>query len=266
MSGRGSGGHKRQRTATGRGTLRPQHLRFRKGKGISRRNARVVVPRDKLGFPTSMVSTLRYTTRIDLTPTGTNTQALSFRANGMFDPEAAVGGHQPRGFDEMMELYKTFTVTSSKIMVNWMYEGYDGPSTKAAAGNYIQGKADISDCPALSPAICGVMRSAEPYGSGISIENQMEKDRTSWTVLTPQGEAKVSSANSQLSDFFGKQDLVAADGYSGTDSKDPENQAYYHVFAARGSNDFSADLVKVVGFVTIEYRATFSEPKPLEAS
>ena len=227
---------------------------------------RVVVPRDKLGFPTSMVSTLRYTTRAEFTPTGTTTQALSFRANDLFDPEAAVGGHQPRGFDEMMELYKTFTVTSSKIVVNWMYEGYDGPSTKAAAGNYIQGKADIDDCPALSPAICGIFRSAEGYGSSLDIEKQMEKDRTSWTVLTPQGESKVSSAKSQLSDFFGKQDLVAADGYSGSDSASPTNQAYYHCFAARGSNDFSADTVKIVAFVTIEYRATFSEPKPLDAS
>jgi len=227
---------------------------------------RVVVPRDKLGFPTSMTSTLRYSTRVELSPSGIGTQALSFRANGMFDPEAAVGGHQPRGFDELMELYNTFTVTSSKIMVNWMYEGYDGPSTKATIGNYIQGKSDIDDCPALSPVICGVMRSADQYGSSIDIQSQMEKDRTSWTVMTPQTGAKVSSANSKLSDFFGKQDLVAADGYSGSSTADPTNQAFYHIFAARGSDDYPADTVKLVAFVTIEYRATFSEPKPLEAS
>lgn len=227
---------------------------------------RVIVPRDKLGFPTSMVSTLRYTTRVELAPTGITTAALTFRANGMFDPEAAVGGHQPRGFDEMMELYNNFTVTSSKIMVNWMYEGYDGPSTKATLGNYVQGKADIDDCPALSPCIVGVMRSAEPYGSGIDVQSQMEKDRTQWKVLTPQTGAEVSSASSGLSDFFGKQDLVAADGYSGTDTADPTNQAFYHIFAARGSNDYPADTVKLVAFVTLEYRATFTEPKPLNQS
>jgi len=261
-------GHKRRRTDGGGGRTihRTRTVNPHRVKKSSYRNQRVVVPRDKLGFPTSMVSTLRYTTRQEFTPTSTTTQALSFRANGLFDPEAAVGGHQPRGFDEMMELYKRFTVTSSKIMVNWMYEGYDGPSTTDATNKYVQGKATISDCPAASPVICGVMRSAEGYGSSIQIADQMEKDRTNWTVITPQSEAKVSAAKSQLSDFFGKQDLVAADGYSGTDSADPTNQAYYHVFAARGSDDYPSDQVKLVAFVTIEYRATFSEPKPLDSS
>lgn len=259
---------KRMRTETG---SRPSRTGWLKAKQTRkprsrRRNARVVVPRDKLGFPTSMVSTLRYTTRQEFTPTGTTTQALTFLANGLYDPEAAVGGHQPRGFDEMMELYKTFTVTSSKIMVNWMYEGYDGPSTTDSTNKYVQGRASISDCPAASPCICGIMRSAEAYGSSIQIADQMEKDRTSWTVITPQSEAKVSSAKSQLSDFFGKQDLVAADGYSGTDAADPDNKAYYHVFAARGSDDYPSDQVKLVAYITIEFRATFSEPKPLDSS
>lgn len=256
------------RTETGSKPSRPGWLKAQQTRKprSKRRNARVVVPRDKLGFPTSMVSTLRYTTRQEFTPTSTTTQALTFRANDLFDPEAAVGGHQPRGFDEMMELYKTFTVTSSKIFVNWMYEGYDGPSTTDSTNKYIQGRASISDCPAAAPCICGIMRSAEGYGSSIQIAEQMEKDRTSWTVITPQSEAKVSSSKSQLSDFFGKQDLVAADGYSGTDSASPDNQAYYHVFAARGSDDYPSDQVKLVAFITLEYRATFSEPKPLAAS
>ena len=115
-------------------------------------NRRVVVPRDKLGFATSMVSTLRYSTRVEFNPSGITTQAFTFQANDMRDPEAALGGGQPLGFDQLMKLYNTFTVTDSKIMINWMYEGYDGPSTKATVGNYIQGKADIDDCPAVSPA------------------------------------------------------------------------------------------------------------------
>ena len=228
------------------------------------RNQRVVIPRDKLGFATSMVSTLRYSTRVEFNPSGIGTQALTFRANDMRDPEAAVGGGQPLGFDQLMALYNNFTVTDSKIMVNWMYEGYDGPSTKATVGNYIQGKSDIDDCPALSPVICGVMRSADGYGSSVDVQRQMERDRTQWTVMTPQAGAKVSSAKAQLSDFFGKQDLVAAEGYSGTASTSPENQAVFHVWCARGSDDYPADTVKVVAYVTLEYRATFTEPKPLE--
>lgn len=228
------------------------------------RNKRVVIPRDKLGFATSMVSTLRYSTRVEFAPSGITTAALSFRANDMRDPEAAVGGGQPLGFDQLMALYNNFTVTDSKIMINWMYEGYDGPSTKATVGNYIQGKADIDDCPAVSPVICGIMRSADGYGSGVAVQRQMERDRTSWTVMTPQNGPKVTSAKAKLSDFFGKQDLVAAEGYSGTASVSPDNLAVYHVWCARGSDDYPADTVKVVAFITLEYRATFTEPKPLK--
>ena len=262
-------GTKRRRMAPPPGIKRTSWTREARRRDAARqrqrwRAKRVVVPRDKLGFATSMVSTLRYTTRVEFTPTGITTGVWSFRANDLYDPEAAVGGGQPLGFDQLKKLYNNFTVTDSKIMVNWMYEGYDGPSTKATIGNYIQGKAEVDDCPALSPVICGVMRSADAYGTGIDIQRQMERDRTQWTVMTPNGGAKVSTAKAQLSDFFGKQDLVAADGYSGTASSSPTNQAFYHVFCARGSNDYPADTVKVVAFVTLEYRATFTEPKPLE--
>jgi len=225
----------------------------------------VVVPRDKLGFATSMVSTLRYTERIEFSPSGITTQAYTFRANDLRDPNSTGVGGQPLGFDQLMELYNNFTVTDSKIMINWMYEGYDGPSTTGGVpATYIQGKAEIDDCPAVSPVICGVMRSADGYGSGVDVMRQMERDRTSWTVMTPQTGAKVTTAKAQLSDFFGKQDLVAAEGYSGTASASPDNEAVYHVFCARGSNDYPADTVKVVAFVTLEYRATFTEPKPLK--
>jgi len=182
----------------------------------------------------------------------------------MQDPEAALGGGQPLGFDQLMDLYNSFTVTDSKIMINWMYEGYDGPSTKDSTGHYVQGVAEISDCPAVSPVICGIMRSADGYGSGVEIQRQMERDRTSWTVMTPQNGPKVTTQKASLSDFFGKQDLVAAKGYSGTKTTQPENLAAYHVFCARGSEDYPSDSVKVVAFITIEYRATFTEPKPLQ--
>lgn len=259
---------KRFRTETGFRPSRTLALQKRQAKqrNARRRSDRVVVPRDKLGFATSMVSTLRYTERLDLAPTGTDTVAWSFRANDLFDPLANTGGHQPRGFDNLMALYENFTVTSSKISVNWMYEGYNGPTSTDATGHLIQGGDEITDAPALAPIICGIMRSADSYGSALPIQEQMEKDRTNWTVLTPTSGARVTSARSQLSEFFGKQDLVAADGYSGTSAVSPDNQAYYHIFAARGSDDYPAGTCKVTAFVTVEYRATFTKPLPLAAS
>jgi hypothetical protein len=82
-----------------------------------------------------------------------------------------------------MALYNNFTVTDSKVSVNWMYEGYDGPSSTDSTGHLIQGQSGIADSPAVSPAICGIMRSAEGYGSGMPVQEQMEKDRPAGIIL-----------------------------------------------------------------------------------
>nr|AGA18257.1 hypothetical protein [uncultured marine virus] len=245
----------------------------RKPRG-KKRNARVVVPRNKLGFPTSMVATLRYTERLEFEPTGTDTTTWSFRANSCFDPLANVGGHQARGFDEYSELYNTYTVTSSKISTNFMYEGYNGPSKTAGSPSYTAQSIEAVDgeaVPALPPAICGIFKSNAIYGSAIPVQEQMEKDRTSWTIINPQSATRTMSASSALSEFFGKQDLVAATGYSGLTGgvgvgSDPDNQVYYHVFVARGADDYPTGECKIVGFVTMEFRVTFTDPKALAES
>lgn len=40
-----------------------------------------------------------------------------FAANGTYDPDLTIGGHQPRGFDQMMSLYDHNTVIGSKITI-----------------------------------------------------------------------------------------------------------------------------------------------------
>lgn len=43
-------------------------------------------------------------------------------ANGLYDPEAALGGHQPIGQSIMMKLYEHYTAIRSKITVNFVNE------------------------------------------------------------------------------------------------------------------------------------------------
>ena len=250
---------------------RTENLRRKQQRGAQRKNARVHVPRNKLGFPTSMVSTLRYTDRIDFAPTAITTLAHTFGANDVYDPNVTGVGHQPRGFDEYTLLYDTFTVTSSKMSVNWMYEGYSGPSQVSATGALEMATEDSADVSAVPPGICGIFKSNASYGASIDNMEQMEKDRTTWTVLNVQSSAKTSSSSSNFNEFFGKQDLVAADGYSGTTGgfgvgSAPSEKVYFHVWASRGSNDYPDGVCKLTAYITIEYRVTFTNPKPLDAS
>ncbi len=62
------------------------------------------------------MATLRYFVA-DTVNINATYQTLQFRANGCFDPEIAVGGHQPRGFDQWMVLYQNFAVTNCTIAV-----------------------------------------------------------------------------------------------------------------------------------------------------
>eukprot|EP01045_Picozoa_sp_COSAG04_P042478 COSAG04_NODE_13438_length_606_cov_0.792899_2_plen_75_part_01 len=75
-----------------------------------------------------MSTKLRYCDSIDLTPNSSTLSSFAYLANGLFDPDTSLGGHQPRGFDGFMEVYKKFTVKGSRISVTWSYEGYNGPS------------------------------------------------------------------------------------------------------------------------------------------
>lgn len=62
---------------------------------------------------------LRYATASNISlPTGADyPTTVKFRVNGLYDPEEATGGHQPRGFDEMTALYKRYRVTRACIEV-----------------------------------------------------------------------------------------------------------------------------------------------------
>lgn len=229
----------------------------------------VRVPRNKIGFPQSMRTKLRFCERVEFEPTNTQIQQIKFRANGMYDPnvQVAPGQHQPRGFDEFMAVYKTFTVHGSSCSVSFMYEGYGGPSLKSTLGNLTQSVQTTTEniVPALTPVLCGLYKGTEALAAGTG-EEQIEKDRQTWTYITAQQGHKTLKTSCKISDFFGKIALTGAEGYTGTESSDPTEQILYEVWCARVSNDYPAESTKIVGYVTIEYDATFTEPKALAQS
>lgn len=243
------------------GTLRAAQRRHR-GKP---RNKMVSVPRNKMAFPQSMHTKLRYVERIDFVPTSTSAQQYQFRANGMYDPNVSQVGHQPRGFDEFMDIYNTFTVLGATISATFMYEGYDGPSLISTTGNLIKTIGTGETQPALTPMVCGIHKGLETLSAGTA-EEQMEKDRTNWTFINGQSGHKTLKQSLKVSDFYGKGTLVGAEGYTGTSGTDPDEQVFFELWCGRASNDYPQEATKVVAYATIEYDAVFTEPKTLGAS
>jgi len=255
-------GIKRARTEHGRSLKRHP---TRVGTHRRSRNAMVSVPRNKLAFAQSMRTKLRYVQRVEFLPTNTSVIQSPFRANGMYDPTVPLGGHQPRGFDEMMKIYETFTVHGSTISCSFMYEGYDGPSGVAFAGNLRKSTSTDDNSPALTPMVCGLHKGIETLSSG-SVQEQMEKDRTSWTYINGQTGHRTLKGSLKVSDFYGKAPLTGSEGYTGSASADPTEQVLWEVWCGRVSDDYPEEITKVVCFVTIEYDATFTQPKVLSAS
>lgn len=242
-----------------------QQQRKRSGR-LRSRNALVSVPRNKLAFPQSMKTKLRYVDSIDLSPTSQTAVGHTFLANGLYDPDQAVGGHQPRGFDQYTELYQKWTVKSSTISVTFSYEGYMGAAAGDATGKPSLGiyAKNANDFPAPPAAICLIHKSVETNVTG-AIETFQERDRTKWKTIVPTSDARTVSTGLAVSDFFGKDFLVGADGYTGTDSADPDNLLYYHVMCALQSNEYPSAF-KMRANVCIEYDVVWTEPKQLAAS
>ncbi len=71
------------------------------------------------GFPAKAKATLKYVDTFYLEASaGPQHRAFSF--NGMFDPDYALGGHQPLYYDQYMSLYNHYQVISSKVTISPM--------------------------------------------------------------------------------------------------------------------------------------------------
>lgn len=110
-----------------------------------RRRYRKKVPLPISGFPKQKVVRLRYCQEITLTTPSTTglSKSLPFVANGPFDPFHPIGGHQPKGFDQWMQLYAHFNVLGSKAVMRMVGSGNDGfiwGITRTATPNELDGK------------------------------------------------------------------------------------------------------------------------------
>ena len=261
------GGSRPSRTAALR-AIQSRSSHVRRNKPRSRRNALVSVPRNKLAFPQSLATSVRYVDDKDFLLTSNSTVNFAWAANDLFDPYIPLGGHQPRGFNELMAQYTKFTVKSSRISVTFYYEAYLGPSTLDGTGNPLQKIQEMgaTEVVAPPPVVGMVQKSISATTVAGETSLQMEKERTVWTHINPQGECRTVSTGMATSDFFGKDFLVGSDGYTGTDGLRPTNLVYYHVKMGRASNEYAVPSVKCRASICITYNCVFTEPKPLGAS
>lgn len=193
---------------------------------------------------------LRYVSTENLAgPTAATVRTIEFRANGMYDPDVRVGGHQPYGFDQVMLGYGKFTVVKASMTVENLNASFANnvvlqPAVYVASGSIGAAYA--------AGAMNGV--SEMPY-AGI----QLLMDCYATNTVGNKRSVTVWYDSSKI---FGKKswDLIGDDRFCGTDSNDPTQQAYF------GIGLMSPTAIDESGHsfpfkVTIVYYAVFTEPK-----
>ena len=194
------------------------------------------------GMPLTRFAKLRYTEMVPINGSELGgLQEFQFRANNVHDPNVAIGGHQPMGYDQWTQLYNHYTVVGSKITIHAMSQrsNTDQPSV---VGVY------LGDDTAI------------PYAD---LEGFIESNKGTYKMLSQYPDhAKNLTCSFSAKRFFNLDDVK--DNYSRigapVDEGPPEEAIYtiYHAPAFPGNPSLSANLV-----VTIEYAVIFSEPKDL---
>jgi len=190
-----------------------------------------------------MCVTLRYAAATNVNPGAAGTTGVHvFVANDCYDPDYTSTGHQPRGFDQLMPLFSHFTVTGSRIKVDF------------CARN-----ANVYD------QVCGI--ALRPLASTSSdLYDYIEGRRTVSSVVNsgPSSRHTTLSHSFDARSFFGLQDWpVGLDPYRGDSGSSPSERAYFHVFCAPIQ---AVDAANVDINCLLEFDVCFTEPvTPVES-
>lgn len=203
-------------------------------------------PKDYVNFgyalPKRVENTHRYFELSLLNPAAGVTTKTYYRANGMFDPSAALGGHQPMLFDQMSALYNHFTVIESRITVVVAAAVVNATSNNGTAIVVLSVDDNASD--------------TRGYQDIIETDSNCV-----WGVMTTEGKVTLSTTW-KAADYFGG-DVIDNPNFRGSASADPTEQSTYVVTVYNSSGSYQVFFDQSV---FIEYRAVWSELKDVVAS
>lgn len=191
-------------------------------------------------FPMQVTKTLTYCENVTISSILGSSGRIVFLCNGMFDPNKSGVGHQPRYFDQLMELYNHYTVLESTIIVTVVAPS-DNPLSRGITGLFI----DDDVTPNLSPIdLLGERPGAIVYHRNNAIDS------------FPTMSLKWSANTAFTGDPLSKSEL------SGTAAANPSEQSSFFIYF----NDTSGVSTTVTAQITIQYKAVFFELTNVDAS
>lgn len=216
-----------------------KYRKYRKKPYRNQRRRNYKIKMMKSPMPTIHTTKLKYTEMLSLTSSAVvgNASVYVYSANGLYDPNITGVGHQPRGFDEMINLYYHYRVLGAKIT----FRGTNGD------GDFGQ--------------IFGISL----QGSYITNTNMTDYTEDTNSVSRIVGNNDGSSTitityKCAPHKFLGLK--YDEDSLRGDSTTNPTEQAYFHIF----TNSVGGVASAVKGEVSIEYLCQFFEPISLTQS
>ncbi len=196
-------------------------------------------PKKRGIVPDKRIVTMRYAVQYAVTVDPTF-QTFSLRANGLFDPEVNIGGHQPRGFDQFMALYVNWVVLSSNITVkSWTRSGNE---------------------PCM---VSIVVRKSGAAGDTSMVESLERNPRTtrtgSWRANGGGHRGGFVKASVNIAKFLNRTRLQDDFDLHGSSASDPNEEVYFDVNHTDAGTT-SVGITDVI--VVVSYRVMLLNPIP----
>jgi len=189
----------------------------------------------------STVVTLKYCDTFTVNPTAAGVIAAQlWKANSAYDPDYAVGGHQPMGFDQWMTFYNHYQVLSSHITAYFTVQSTDSVRNDAYGGIYLD-----DDTTTIS-----------------GMNAIMEQSNSTWKPLNLSGSGgavKIRKSFNSRTFFKG---WKSPDSLRGNSGADPAEMAYFHVWTCGALTDSPPATIQLV----IMYKLLLTEPRTLAQS
>lgn len=197
----------------------------------------------KSPMPIKFCTKLRYSDYMLLDPGATGITGVNvFSANSLYDPDRTNAGHQPRGFDQLIQFYDHYTVIGAQITATF---------SMTDSNTYAQ--------------IAGVC-----LRDGVATDNDpndyLEQGTVRSAVVQKQsggGNSKVLTMRFSPKKFLGRSKPLADSQLKGSSSSSPSEEAFFHCFTAP-MESVNAGAVSL--YVVIDYIAVFTEPKDIAQS
>jgi hypothetical protein len=186
---------------------------------------------------------LRYHDVVDIGVTGSTPTAYIFSANGLYDPDITGTGHQPMGFDQLMQFYQHYTVISSNIRVQF--------EQGAATADAVRAAVAVSRGQAALSTWSRIIEEGQVEFSYISAATNGGGPSPSWFV---------NSVN--VADFQSVPNVLNDDTLKGVVGANPATAISYVLYNACDQTI----TAHIKAMVTIEYDAMFTEPLQIAQS